>query len=120
MKKPVRIVICLLLALCAVSFLAFSGSPAPASDGGSAPVPVTALISELETDPAIREMVDRYAPDPQQWWAWYETLPERSESEFSKISALEWVELFSLQSEDGREGLYYDLLQLPAALAKEN
>ena len=75
---------------------------------------------ELESAPAIREMVDRYAPDPQQWWAWYETLPERSESELSKISALEWVELFSLQSEDGREGLYYDLLQLPAALAKEN
>lgn len=304
MKKPVRIVICLLLALCAVTFPAFSGSPAPASDGGSASVPVTALISELENDPAIREMidgyvyyperwhdwydslpaedsqsfcklyvltwiklksnlpeserpadyidflyhpqdadygqptpepadddiraqieelendpiiremvdfyapdpkewwdwyetlpddheevvsklsalkwiksfsghlgeplhvnydifgfaaglaasgkefepynedeyvysytqrreelesapairetVDRYAPDPQQWWAWYETLPERSESELSKISALEWVELFSLQSEDGREGLYYDLLQLPAALAKEN
>ena len=75
---------------------------------------------ELESDPAIREMVDRYAPDPQQWWAWYETLPERSDTELSKISALEWVELFSLQSEDGREGLYYDLLQLPAALAKEN
>lgn len=75
---------------------------------------------ELESDPAIREMVDRYAPDPKEWWAWYETLPETSDTELSKIGALEWVELFSLQSEDGREGLYYDLLQLPAALAEEN
>lgn len=72
----------------------------------------TRRINELENDPTIRETVETYAPDPQQWWDWYETLPEKSDSELSKVNALEWVELFSLQ--EGRTGLYYDLLQFPA------
>lgn len=76
----------------------------------------TRRINELENDPTIRETIETYAPDPQQWWDWYEALPEKSDSELSRLGVMEWVELFSLQSEEGRTGLYYDLLQLPAKL----
>lgn len=120
MKKSVSLIIFFLAVLGGAALLAYAGiagsGPGDSPEAGPDADDVSALIEELENDPTIRETVETYAPDPQQWWDWYAALPEKSDSELSKVNALEWVELFSLQPEEGRTGLYYDLLQLPAKL----
>jgi len=62
-------------------------------------------------------MVDQYAPDPDQWWAWYATLPDTDEKIVSKEYALRWVKRFAEDTPEGRKGrsyiLWYDAVDFP-------
>lgn len=151
MKRILSLALCVLLALCAVSLLAFAEPSSPTSDNESEDESLTTDISETDTEeqaldgqdetesaeeateseedvytkvkemeqnPIIHEMVDKYAPDPQQWWDWYETLPLQHESSVSKEYALTWVEIVSRLSDDERDNMNYNLFQFAAALEK--
>lgn len=101
MKKALSSMLALLLVICSISCYAY----AETSD-----LDVAARVEELRNDPVIQEMVERYAPDPKEWWDWYEKLPLEASTGVSKFYILDWLEYFASMSEEDRLFVNYNPL----------
>ena len=81
MKKALSLMLALILTVCSISLQAY----AETSDSD-----VAARVEQLRNDPVIQEMVEKYAPDPEKWWAWFEERPLRVRSRQGLAKSMYW------------------------------
>lgn len=103
MKKALSLMLALILTVCSINLQAYTET----SDSD-----VAARVEQLRNDPVIHEMVEKYAPDPEKWWAWFEERPLEGsvETGVGKIYVLEWIKAFASFPEEQRLSVSYNPL----------
>ena len=99
MKKALSLMLALILTVCSINLQAYTET----SDSD---------VAARVDDPVIHERVEKYAPDPEKWWAWFEERPLEGsvETGVGKIYVLEWIKAFASFPEEQRLSVSYNPL----------
>lgn len=65
-------------------------------------------VQEIKNDPNIIEIVESDAPDADEWWAWYDSLPLNDDKFVSKNSIAQWIQWYATLSPTRRDNLNYN------------